>query len=78
MDSNIVNFIRDRFNSLEINMANGFEEVKDKMVEGLGRHEKRIRSLEDTRLEHKTKLVAYGSIGGGVFTLVIWVVGKIL
>lgn len=77
MDANIVQFIRDRFNSLEHTVSRGFEEVKDSMAEGFGGHEKRIRSLEDDRLEKKTKLVAYGSVGGGVFTLIAWIIGKV-
>ncbi len=73
MEDHVVNFIRDRFNSLEQNINAGFEDVK----KDFGKHDKRIRSLEDDRLEKRTKLVAYGSIGGGVFTLLAWFVGKI-
>lgn len=77
MDNNIVNFIRDRFNSLEQNMFTGFEDVKDNMAQGFGKHETRIRSLEDDRLERKTKLITYGSIGGLLGTGVLWIIGKI-
>ena len=77
MDNNMVQFIRDRFNSLETSMSKGFEDVKDTMAQGFGKHETRIRSLEDNRLEKKTILVAYGTFGGGVFTLATWLVGKI-
>lgn len=77
MDNNIVNFIRDRFNSLETSMSNGFEDVKDSMAQGFGKHETRIRSLEDDRLEKKVKLVAYGTVGGGISMLLAWIIGKV-
>ena len=77
MDTNVLNFIRDRFNTLETNMAKGFDDVKETMSDNLGGHDVRIRSLEDDRTTKNAKLVAYGTVGGTIGTLGIWLLGKI-
>lgn len=77
MDTSVLDFIRDRFNSLEDNMNNGFNEVKETMNSGFTGHNDRITSLESDRDVKKGKIIAYSTIGGGFGTLLIWCLGKI-
>jgi hypothetical protein len=76
MEDKVLDFIRDRFNSLETHMTKGFEEVKTTMSNELNGQDTRIRALEDEKAERKGKLVAYGSIGGIISTVIFWVSGK--
>lgn len=71
MQDNVVNFIRDRFESLETNMNDGFKDVKITMREGFSDHEERLKCLEAQREYIRGKLVAYGTIGGGVCSFLV-------
>jgi hypothetical protein len=70
MDTGTLDFIRDRFNSLEHQMSNGFDEIKENFVD----HNKRIKRIEDTKLVSKGKMFVYSTIGGGIVTVAGFVI----
>jgi len=73
MQDNVVNFIRDRFESLETNMNEGFKDVKVTMREGFSDHEERLKSLETCRAYSRGKIVAYSTVSSGVFSILIFI-----
>ena len=61
MEDQVINFIRDRFNSLEQTVCEGFEKV-----------DCRLCDLEDDKLTRNTKQGVYGLVGGGLVSFVGW------
>ena len=76
-DNNIIVFIRDRFDSLETKVTEGFKEVKTNTKEKFDEHDDRIRTLEDEDNVKKGKAIAHSAMGGGLVTLVGWILIKV-
>lgn len=66
MDQNTIDFIRDRFKSLETSMDEGFADVKQSITKNSEAHNVRLMSLEDTRKTQRTII----SIGTGLASFV--------
>ncbi len=72
-DQDTINFIRDKFLSLDVSMTDGFNEVKQLLkdhattdAEIQSKLADRVVKLEDAKLITKGKIIAYSSMGGGI------------
>lgn len=63
MDENVVDFIRDRFNSLETSISDGFKEVNT-----------RLTTLEEEKIKKDTKQTVYSIVGGSIVTFIGWII----
>ena len=74
MEDPVIQFIRDRFNTLEQSMATGFEEVKTNMNDNHTTQNKRITTLENEKHERKGAMTAWGVVCTAVASIFAWVI----
>lgn len=77
-DNQVISFIRDRFNTLENNVADGFKELKEDLQRSHTELNKRITSLETERNISKGKALTWATVGGTLGSGLLWLIGRFI